>query len=164
MSLFTVGDVLKGLVPTAAQQSDALELCREELTFINPAAVTTTTAIAEIPFFIARRKQRVVGARFSPGAAVTGNAAFFSLILTVRHIAAPATAKVIATYSPSATPAGDIAAFGSRDLWASGDVNAAAADADFILLPGDVVTFQVTKPGSMTFPAGVLDLITEFRD
>lgn len=164
MSLFTLGDILKGLIPTAALQQDALDVCREEPTYTNPAAVTTSTTVAEIPFFIARRKQRVIGARFAPGAGITGNAAFFSLILSVRHASAPGTAKVIATYSPSATPAGDIAAFGSRDLWASGDVNAAAADADFILLPGDVVTVQVTKPGSMTFPAGVLDLITEYRD
>lgn len=164
MSLFVVGDVLKGLVPTAVLQTDALELCREEPTYQNTAAVTTTTTIAEIPMFIARRKQRVIGARFSPAAAITGNAAFFSLIITVRHAAAPATAKVIATYSPSATPAGDIAQWSSRDLWASGDVNAAAADADFILLPGDIVTVQVTKPGSMTFPASILDLITEYRD
>lgn len=164
MSLFTLGDVLKGLVPTAANPNDALEACREEVTFFTIAALATTTALAEQPIFIARRKMRVVGVRFSPGAAVTGNAAYFSLVIAVRHIAAPATQKIIATYSADATPSKDIAAFGSRDLWAAGDVNAAAADADFILLAGDVVTLTVTKPGSMTFPISVTDLVLEYRD
>lgn len=166
MSLFTLGDVLKGLVPTAANPNDALEVCREEVNFFTIAALTTTTALAEQPIFIARRKMRVVGVRFAPGAAVTGVAAnYFSLVIAVRHIAAPATQKIIATYAADTATTKDVAAFASRNLWSAGDVNAAAADADFILLEGDTVTLTVTKTGTgMTFPISVTDLVLEYRD
>ena len=166
MSFFALGDVLKGLVPITAAQQDALEICREEPTYTNNAQITTTTTLPELPVFIARHKQRIVGARFTPATAVTGAATnFFSIVIAVRHIAAPATQKIVLTYNADATPTKDIAAISSRDMWAAGDVNAAAVDADFVLLAGDVLTLTVTKSGTgMTFPIGTVDFITELRD
>jgi hypothetical protein len=166
MSLFTLGDILKGLIPTAALQNDALEVCREEPTYTNNAAITTTTTLPELPVFIARRKMRIMGARFTPATAVTGAATnYFSIVIAVRHIAAPATQKIVLTYNADTAVTKDVAAFSSRDMWAAGDVNAAAADADFILLAGDVLTLTVTKAGTgMTFPISTIDFITEMRD
>jgi hypothetical protein len=164
MSFFVPSDTLKGLTPGALLSNDCAEAWREEPIFTTIATLTTTTALAEQPIFRARHKMRVIGAWFSPGTAVTGNAAFFSVVIAVRHAAAPATQKIIATYSADATPAKDVAAFASRDLWASGDVNASAADADFILAIGDVVTITITKPGSMTYPIASVGVICEMRD
>lgn len=166
MSLFTLGDILKGLIPTALLQNDALEVCREEPTFTNPTALTTTTALAELPVFTARHKMRLMGLRLSVASAVTGAATNnFSLVIAKRAALAPATQKILATYTADASPSKDIAAFASRDMWAASDVNAAAADADFIMLPGDVLTVSVTKAGTgMTFPVATLDLVTELRD
>jgi len=166
MSNLVIADALKALAPTAATQQDAFDAFREEPAYTNPATITTTTTLPEFPVFIARRKMRAVGCRITPATAVTGAATnFFSLVLAVRHIAAPATQKIIATYNADTAVTKDIAAFGSRDLWAAGDVNAAAADADFILLPGDVITLTVTKSGTgMTFPIATVTMLTELRD
>jgi len=166
MSYFNALDTLKGLLVAALNPQDAAEAFREEPYFSTIATLTTTTALAEQPIFVARRKMRVIGSKFTPGTAVTGAATNnFSLVIAVRHAAAPATQKIIATYTADATPAKDVAAFASRDLWASGDVNGSAADADFILLPGDVVTMTVTKAGTgMTFPIMSASVICEMRD
>lgn len=168
MSLMTAIDVLKGLLPTAASTTDANDAFREEGQFsYQPLAANVVgTAIPEHVVWIARRKMRVIGARYSPDAAVTGVVTnFFSIVIAVRHIAAPATQKIIVTYDSNATPAKDVPAFGVRDLYAAGDVNAAAADADFILLPGDVVTVTITKTGTGTiFPSGAVNVVLEDRD
>jgi hypothetical protein len=166
MSLLTAGDVLKGLIPTASAQNDALEPFRIESALKIIAALTTTTALAEQPVYVARRKVRFMGARFSPGTAVTGAATnFFGVVIAKRAIAAPATQKILATYNADTAVTKDIAAFSSRDMFAAGDINAAAADADFILLPGDSLTVTVTKAGTgMTFPVSVTDLVCEARD
>lgn len=168
MSLMTAIDVLKGLIPTAFTQSDANDAFREEAQFsYQPLAANVVgTPIPEHVVWVARRKMRVIGARYSPDSAVTGVVTnFFSIVVAVRHVSAPATQKIIITYDSNATPAKDVPAFGQRDLFAAGDVNVAAADADFILLPGDVVTVTITKSGTGTiFPSGDVNIVLEDRD
>lgn len=166
MSLLKIADVLAALVPIAAGAQDAYEPFREEPIYTNTAALATTTAMAETTIFCARHKSRVIGSKFMPAAAVTGAATnYFSVVIAVRHAAAPATQKIIATYNADTAGTKDVAAFAIRDLWAAGDVNAAAADADFILAVGDVVTMTVTKAGTgMTFPIASQSVITEARD
>jgi hypothetical protein len=168
MSLMIAIDVLKGLIPTAFSVTDANDAYREEAQFsYQPlAANAAATPLPEHVMWVARRKMRVIGARFSPDAAVTGVATnFFSVVLAVRHAAAPATQKIIITYDSNATPAKDVPAFGTRDFYAAGDVNAAAADADFILLPGDVLTLTVTKTGTgAIFPSADVNVVLEDRD
>lgn len=165
MSYFVPSDTLKGLTPGTLLQNDCAEAWREEPVYTAIATLTTTTALAEQPIFRARHKMRVIGAWFAPGTAVTGAATnFFSIVLAVHHLAAPATQKIIATYNADATPGKDVAAFASRDLWAN-DSNTSAADADFILAIGDVVTLTITKSGTgMTFPISSIGVILEMRD
>jgi hypothetical protein len=165
MSNFVPLDTVKGLIPGALLQNDANEAWREEPVWTNNAALATTTGQAETPIFIARHKMRVIGCRFSPGAAITGAATNnTAIVIAIRHTAAPATQKIIITYTADATPAKDIVAFGFRDLLVN-DVNGSAADADFILLPGDIVTLTIVKNGTgMTFPLGSVDVILEMRD
>ncbi len=166
MSLFTAGDELAGLLVSAAGVRDAIRAFHRVTYFTNPAAVTTTTAIAEISVYNATRKERLIGARFTPSSgAVTGAATnFFSLILGKRAAGALSTLKTLATYAASATPAGDIAQWAGRDLFAA-DLNGSAADTDFIFADGDSLTLSVSKSGSgMTFPAGVAQFIFEPRD
>ena len=140
MSFLILGDVLKGLIPTAAQQQDALQICREQPLYQNNVAITTTTTLPEIPFFVAKHKCRLVGADFQNGAvAAPGQVTnFYSVIISKRAALTPAVQKILVQYDANATPAKDIAAFANRDLYASGDVNVAAADADFILLPAEM--------------------------
>jgi hypothetical protein len=168
MSLFTPIDVLKGLVPTAVLQTDANEAFREEAQWSwQPGAVNVAaTPIPEHVMWVARRKMRVIAARFSTDTAYVGVPAnFFSIVIAVRHIAAPATQKIIITYNADTAGTKDLAAFASRDLYASGDVNSAAADADFILLAGDVLTVTITKTGTgAVFNSGDLEVVLEDRD
>ena len=168
MSLMTAIDVLKGLIPTAALTTDANDIYREEAQFsYQPlAANAAATPLPEHVMWIARRKMRVIGARYSTDTAQVGVATnFWSIVLAVRHASAPGTQKIIATFNNSVAGVTDLAAFATRDMYASGDVNAAAADADFILLPGDVLTITVTKTGTgAVFNSGDVNVVLEDRD
>lgn len=166
MSGLLIGDAFTGIIPTAKGASDGYEPFRVEGHFALIAVLATTAALAEQPIFIARRKMRVIGLKLAiGGVAITGAATnFCSLVIAVRHAAAPATQKIIATYNASTDPAGSIAAFASRDLFLA-DLNGSAADADFILAPGDVVTATVTKTGTgMSFPISTTTVVCEARD
>lgn len=168
MSLFIAGDVLKGLAPTAAAQQDCLEAFREEAqwSWQPGAANVAATPIPEHVMWVARRKMRVIGIRFSTDVAYVGVPTnFFSIVVAVRHAAAPAVQKIIATYNADTAGTKDLAAFATRDFYLSGDINVAAADADFILLVGDVVTVTITKSGTgAVFNAGDLEVVMEQRD
>jgi len=166
MSNFVPLDTVKGLVPGAVLQNDANEAWREEAQYSNNTAVTTTTAVAEHVMWIARHKMRVIGIRYGTDVAYVGVPTnFFSIVVAVRHAAAPATQKIIATYNADTAGTKDLAAFAARDFYASGDVNAAAADADFILAIGDVITVTVTKSGTgATFQPSSLSVVLEQRD
>jgi hypothetical protein len=168
MSLMIALDVLKGLIPTAASQTDANEAFREEAqwSWQPSAANVAATPIPEHVMWVARRKMRVIGIRFSTDTAYVGVPTnFFSIVVAVRHASAPATQKIIATYNADTAGTKDLAQFATRDFYASGDINAAAADADFILLVGDVVTVTITKTGTgQVFNSGDLEVVMEQRD
>ena len=165
MSLFVPGDTLKGLTPGQVLQNDTWEAFREEPVWTNNTSLATTTGQSETPVFVARRKMRVIGCRFSPGAAITGAATNnMNITIAKRAAASPATQKIIISYTADATPAKDIVAFAFRDLLIN-DINGSAADADFILVQGDVLTLTIVKNGTgMTFPVGSVDIILEARD
>lgn len=166
MSEFAAGDDLVGLLVGAAGVFDARRAFHRCIPWVNAAAVTGTNAVAEFAVYTATRKERIIGARYVPSSgAVTGAATnFFSLIFGKRAAGALGTLKTLATYAASATPAGDIAQWAARDLFAA-DLNAGAADADFIFAVGDALTVSVSKAGTgMTFPAGTVEFIFDPRD
>lgn len=166
MSLFAAADGLVGLLPQAASEGDAKRAWHRIVEFTNPAAVTGTNAVAEISMYNASRKERLIAARFTPSSgAVTGAATnFFTLVVGKRASGALGTLKTLISYAASATPAGDIAQWAGRDLFAA-DLNGSAADTDFIFANGDTATVSVAKAGTgMTFPAGVVQLVFEPRD
>jgi hypothetical protein len=172
MSEFAAGDALVALLvpaantlPQSAPALDARRAFHRCIPYLNPAAVTTTTTIAEIGIYTATRKERLIGARFTPNTAVTGAATnFFTLVLGKRAVAALGTLKTLVSYAASTTPAGDIAQWAARDLFAA-DLNGSAADTDFIMGIGDCITLNVAKAGTgMTFPAGTIEIIVDPRD
>lgn len=166
MSFFAAADDLTGLLVGAAASTDAVRAWHRFATWSNSAAVTGTNAVAEIAVYGSTRKERIVGARYIPSSgAVTGAATnFFTLILGKRAAGALGTLKTLISYAASATPAGDIAQWAARDLFAA-DLNGSAADADFVFAVGDTLTLSVSKAGTgMTFPAGEVQFVFEPRD
>lgn len=136
--------------------------------WVNDAAATGTNAIAEIPFFVARQKCRIVGVKFCPQAAITGTASnFFTLLVAKRPASAPGTPVNLVTYAADTPTTDDIAAYAARDLLAAATLSTyvpSAAGTDFELQEGDVLTMQVTKTGTgMTFPTGAVTVLAEPR-
>ncbi len=134
----------------------------------NAAAVAGTTAIAEAVAARVKQKSRLVGAIFSPNAAVTGAATnFFNILIDKRPTSAPGTPVNLITYAADTVTTDDAAAFGSKDLYVAAYIaGGAAAGADFDFEEGDVATVEVTKSGGsgMSFPAGRVTLIFAPRD
>lgn len=157
---------LKAVFPNSVNESDLNDVVRFDLDWDNPAAVTTTTAIAEVPGGKVKRKCRLVRAFFTPNAAVTGTAAnFFNLIIRKRTAAAPAVQVPLILFAADTPTTDDIAAWASKDLMGLAAYINAASALDLNFAADDVVTIEVTKAGTgMTFPAGRVTLVFEPRD
>lgn len=167
MSDFAAGDDLVGLL-VGAQNSgsvpDGRRAFHRAVTWVS-AAATGTNAVAEFAAYNATRKEKLIAARYTPSsAAVTGAATnFFSLIIGKRAAGALGTLVTLITYAASATPAGDIAQWAGRDLFAA-DLTSTTGS-DFVFANGDTLTVAVTKAGTgMTFPAGTVEFIFDPRD
>ena len=154
-------------LPTT-NENEVKKLSQQVSTWNNDTALATTTAAAEQVAIVARQACRLVGARFAPGAAVTGAATnFFTLLIAKRPATAPGTPVNLITYAADTATTDDVAAFAARDLLAAATLATyvpTATGNDFDLEEGDVLTIAVTKAGSgMTFPISAVSLMLEPR-
>ena len=156
----------KGIIRnvTAAAEKLLRKFTLSEMRFTNPAAVTTTNAVAEIPFGSVKMPQRLVEAKFVPssGSVTAGATHYFSLLVAARGADSPYTSRNLITYAADTTTTDDAAQWNEKDL--ASYFTATKADLD--VAEGEVITCAVTKTGSngMTFPAGTVELRFAPRD
>lgn len=134
-----------------------------ELRYINLTALATTTAQAEVPIGSMKGKAALIGAKFIPGAAVTGAATnFFTLSVAARLAETPFTSRALITYAADTPTTDDAAAWDEKDLFAS---YRTATSADLNVEEGEVITVAVAKASAgMTYPVSALVLRFKPRD
>lgn len=157
---------LVGLTAAGASgnEGEARSVSRQVGTWKNDAAVATNTAISERTVCTARQKSRLVKAKLTLDAAVTGTATdFFTLLVDLRRAALPGTPVNLITFAADTPTTDNCVAFAEKDLMAA--TYAVGAGADFDLEEGDCLTAEVTKSTAtgMTFPVGTLQLELEPR-
>lgn len=165
---FSLLSVLRSLNVNGAED-ESRDALRFENKFHTTLALATNTALPEQVAARVKRKCRLVGAYFLPGAAITGTATdFFTLLIDKRTAATPGTPINLITYAADTPTTDDAAAFGSKDLLAAATYatyvpTATAANFDFEV--GDVATVEVTKSTAtgMTWPVSTIVLIFEPR-
>ncbi len=158
---------LIGLTTAAASgnEDEARKITRQVGTWKNDAAVATNTAISERTVCTARQKSRLVKAKLTLDAAVTGTATdFFTLLVDKRTAAVPGTPVNLITFAADTPTTDNCVAFAEKDLLGLA-AYIAGASADFDLEEGDCLTAEVTKSTAtgMTFPVGTLQLELEPR-
>lgn len=161
-----LGSLLGLLVPYSTTQEDQVhKLVTWELRYINPAAVTTTTTVAELAIGSVKGKAALIGAKFIPSSgAVTGTATnFFTLTVAARLAATPFTSRNLITYAADTPTTDDAAQWDEKDLFT--ETYKTATPADLNVEEGEVITVAVAKASSgMTYPAGVVVLRFKPRD
>lgn len=168
MSLLAAVDSLRGILGLGGSTDATVRnLFRWSGEWEVDTATGAAAVIVESPAHRCKQKGRLIGCSFTPQAAVTGAATnFFSIIGSKRLASNPATKSVLFTYPASSTPAGDAAAYSSKDMltlvYLTGGV---AQDANSDFLEGDMLTFEVTKSGTgMVTPIFNMNYIFEARD
>lgn len=168
-----ISRALLGVLNTMAEATSASAVAAENLfrkftwdamRWTNPAAVTTTVAVAEIAIGSIKMPQRLVEAKFIPSSGgITANGTHYgTLLIAARGAATPFTSRNLITYAFDTTTTDDATQWDEKDLAAY----FTATTADLDVAEGEVITAAVTKTGTngITFPAGTVELRFRPRD